>query len=161
MTTYRKCFTCNREVVLKSEHDQVADRLSQLRKDGGPGGTGARFETEVLRRRIVVLEAQLRGAEETLHIVRKLHAEAAVEQATAQGQLFLVRQQLAAAQALAVRLRKELNERPSGAATGGVPAHLWRFIVGACHPDKHNNSNASAAATRWLLDNRPNTGRTA
>lgn len=37
------------------------------------------------------------------------------------------------------------------AAPATIPADIRRLLVLLCHPDKHNNSDASNKATRWLL----------
>ena len=43
-------------------------------------------------------------------------------------------------------LRAVLDGTPAA-----IPADMRRLLVLLCHPDRHNNSNASNKATRWLL----------
>jgi DNA repair exonuclease SbcCD ATPase subunit len=44
-------------------------------------------------------------------------------------------------------------ERPS--YFSGLTHEIWRRLVQLCHPDRHNGSQASTEATRWLMENRP------
>lgn len=62
-------------------------------------------------------------------------------------------------QELSQELEKAKNRRRKKAADDPpLPTphkEMWRRLVQLCHPDRHGNSEASNAATRWLMEVRP------
>ena len=62
-------------------------------------------------------------------------------------------------QELNQELEKAKNRRRKKAADDPpLPTphkEMWRRLVQLCHPDRHANSEAANAATRWLMEVRP------
>lgn len=60
---------------------------------------------------------------------------------------------------LVILLRRELDQTRLALAARPVerviPSDQWRRLVQLCHPDRHDNSDVATEATRWLLENRP------